>query len=77
MPILHLKRLELLQLNSAEVGNDLLLGKLAIALRRLRRKLMRVIKPCTEVFGDGYLGRLNQSPVMRLVQKPRQPLSAS
>ena len=42
-----MSRLELLQLDSPEVRDDLLLSELAIALRSLGRKLMRVVKPFT------------------------------
>jgi hypothetical protein len=53
-------RAQCLQRHVAEARDDLLLGKLAIAFRRLAGESMRAAEPCPQIFGDGNLAWLDQ-----------------
>ena len=66
MPLLELGGPELLQNGSAEVGNDLLLGKLAVSLGRLGREAIGVIQPSTQVLGQRDLRRVDSGAVVDL-----------
>ena len=53
MPSLHIRRPELLKRGGAQVGNNLLLGELPVALCRLGRDHLWVLKPPAQMLGTG------------------------
>ena len=70
VPLLYMCRLELLELDAAEVRNDLLARQLPVALERLRRQAVRrVPQPGVKVLRYCYAIRRNGDPGVDLAEQ--------
>src|SRR5258705_2103285 len=66
MPIVNVRRPELLQQRTADVRHYLLLDELPIPFEGLRREIAVAIEPVAEIFGDGHPGGINSGAVIHL-----------
>src|SRR6266566_2120222 len=72
MPLADLRRAKVLQQRGAKVRDDLLLGELPIALKRLRRQVPVTVEPAPQIVGQGDPVRRHVRPIVRALEQPAQ-----
>ena len=70
MPLLHMFRLEPLQLGRTQMRNDLPLCKFAVSLQRLGRQAESAVEPSPQIFSECRAGRVGEGAPVGGCEEP-------